>query len=92
VAKSDYVRPDHETTHGTTISISNVYMQGGTQTLDGFEWEDVTFIGTRIRYAGGRVKLTKVHFINCTFDVPSTPHGAQVADYAALLSASLTIG
>lgn len=59
---------------------------GANQTLDYITWENVTFVGTHIKYSGGPVRLKNVRFVNCTFDLPDTSAGAQVAEYAALES------
>lgn len=73
-------------------SISGLTLDGVTQTLDGIEWKDVTFVNSRIRYRGGDLKLDNVHFVHCTFEVPSSTRGAQLADYATLESGALNIG
>jgi hypothetical protein len=73
-------------------SISGLTLDGVTQTLDGVEWKDVTFVNSRIRYRGGDLKLDNVHFVNCTFEVPSSSRGAQLADYATLENGALNIG
>lgn len=72
--------------------VQGTVLRGGKQRLDGFEWLDVTFIGTQISYEGHDVKLVNVKFINCTFALPPTEAGARVADYAALLQSELTFG
>jgi hypothetical protein len=73
-------------------SISGLTLNGVTQTLDGIEWKDVTFVNSRVRYRGGDLKLENVHFVHCTFEVPESSRGAQLADYAALESGALKIG
>jgi hypothetical protein len=73
-------------------SISGLTLDGVTQTLDGIEWKDVTFVNSRIRYHGGDVKLENVHFVHCTFEVPESSRGAQLAEYATLESGALNIG
>ena len=71
--------------------VQDSIVKGGIQTLDGFEWKHVTFIGTHIRYKGGEVKLENAVFINCTFDLPRNLEGTRVAEYATLLLPSLTV-
>jgi len=73
-------------------SISGLTLDGVTQTLDGVEWKDVTFVNSRVRYRGGDLKLDNVHFVHCTFEVPESSRGAQLADYATLESGTLNIG
>lgn len=73
-------------------SISGLTLDGVTQTLDGVEWKDVTFVNSRIRYHGGDLKLDNVHFVHCTFEVPESDRGAQLAGYATLEGSPLNIG
>jgi len=73
-------------------SISGLTLDGVTQTLDGVEWKDVTFVNARVRYHGGDLKLDNVHFVHCTFEVPESSRGAQLADYATLENGALNIG
>jgi hypothetical protein len=73
-------------------SIQGVTLNGVTQTLDGVQWKDVVFVNSRVRYHGGDLKLDNVHFVHCTFEVPESSRGTQLADYATLESGTLTIG
>ncbi len=73
-------------------SVSGLTLSGVTQTLDGVEWKDVTFVNSRVRYHGGDLKLENVHFVHCTFEVPVNTRGAQLADYATLENGALKIG
>ncbi len=73
-------------------SISGLTLDGVTQTLDGVEWKDVVFVNSRVRYRGGDLKLDNVRFVHCTFEVPESSRGAQLADYATLESGALNIG
>jgi hypothetical protein len=73
-------------------ALINVLVKGGRQTLDGFEWRNVTFVGTRISYKGGTVKLEGVRFVKCTFDLPPDPRGARLAQYVALTLPNLDLG
>jgi hypothetical protein len=72
--------------------IQDVFIRGGMQKLDGFQWKHVTFIGAHIAYKGGEVKLENVTFVNCTFDLPKDQRGSKVAQYVALSLPSLEIG
>jgi hypothetical protein len=72
--------------------VDRVVFEGGRQTLDGFEWKNVTFVGTHLFYRGGVVKLEGVRFVNCTFDLPPDPRGAKIAQYVALNRPMLEIG
>jgi hypothetical protein len=45
------------------------YIVGGDQTLDGSNWENVTFVNCKIKYGDGWLSLKNVRFINCIFDV-----------------------
>jgi hypothetical protein len=89
---TDAVRTSSGTLAQNANSISGVTLNDVTQTLDGVEWKDVTFVNSRIRYHGGDLKMENVHFVHCTFEVPVNPRGAQLADYAALESGALKIG
>jgi len=57
---------------------------GSSQTLDGIEWQNVTFVGTKIKYTGGSTKLENVTFVNCIFDLLPSTNGIRLANYAAL--------
>jgi hypothetical protein len=70
------------------IVFDNDRFDGGTQILDGIHWSNSYFVGMHIIYEGGEVELRNVRFVNCTFDLPQTKHGAAVADYVALLPKS----
>jgi hypothetical protein len=65
-------------------SVNGLIIIGASQTLDGFRWKNVIFVGARIKYLGGEIVLDNVRFVNCTFDVPESAKGAEFADYAAL--------
>jgi hypothetical protein len=65
-------------------TISGIIMMDGSQSLDGFIWDNVTFANMRIRYSGGTALLHNVRFVNCTFDLPPDNMGALIADYAAV--------
>ena len=64
------------------IYISNSFVEGGTHTLDGIVWDHDTFVRSRIQYHGGLVSLTKILFVDCTFQILDTPQGDQVINFA----------
>jgi hypothetical protein len=70
VGDGDWARPVAGPRKGA-CRISNVAIVTPSQTLDGFVWNNVVFIGARIRYMGGPVTLKNVRFVNCTFDIPT---------------------
>lgn len=73
------------------VRVRNLTLKAASQTLDGVYWENVTFIGTRLRYDGGEVSLHNVRFINCTFGMPSNERGARLASAIALGESSIVI-
>jgi hypothetical protein len=72
------------------VGIANLTISGAAQTLDNMHWNNVTFIGTRLRYDGGSLDLQNVHFIHCTFGFPSDQRGARLANTIALGQSSIT--
>jgi hypothetical protein len=66
------------------VRVDGFTIHGATQTLDGVRWKDVTFIGTRLRYEGGKISLQSVRFTNCTFGFTTDERGARLADAIAL--------
>lgn len=73
-------------------SISGLTFKGVTQTLDGADWKDVTFVNANIRYRGGAVKLEHVRFVNCSFEVSQSDRGAQFAKSVGLGNDPVNIG
>lgn len=73
------------------VRVRDLTVKGASQTLDGIYWENVTFIGTRLRYDGGEISLHSVRFINCTFGMPSDERGARLATAIALGESSIVI-
>lgn len=88
---TDLLAPASNSLDKNSDTVTGLTLKGVTQTLDGIEWKNVAFVNSRIRYRGGELRLDNVHFVNCTFEVPSNGRGAQLADYAALESGMLTI-
>lgn len=66
------------------VRVAGLTFAGASQTLDGIRWENVTFIGTRLRYEGGEISLENVRFVNCTFGFSTDERGARLADAIAL--------
>jgi hypothetical protein len=50
--------------------------------LDGLSWNNVTFIGTRIRYGGKPLVMNNVKFIHCTFESVNSENGNKMLLYA----------
>jgi hypothetical protein len=65
------------------IRTSIQWFMNGSQTLDGIQWTDVTFIHTRIKYFGGRLDLHNDRFIGCPFEIVSDVNGDKLADAIA---------
>ncbi len=75
--------------------IENVSFSGGSQTLDGFTWRNVTFINCDIKWNGGVSLLESVRFVNCKFSIstpPASKSGKELLDYAALGKDILRLG
>jgi hypothetical protein len=73
------------------VRIKNLTITGAAQTLDGLHWENVTFIGSRLRYQGGELDLRNVRFVRCRFGLASDERGARLATALALGQSSLVI-
>jgi hypothetical protein len=56
----------------------------GQQTLDGGFWQDVSFIRMRVIYHGGPLELSRVNFIDCTFNIDANANGVKLATYVSL--------
>jgi hypothetical protein len=67
-AKTDEGNPAFYVVHGDTLD------------LDGLDAKNVIFRDCVVRYNGGGFKLTNVQFDNCTFSLPITQPGKQVAN------------
>jgi hypothetical protein len=74
-----------------TVKFESVNIINAQIPLDGVQWHNVTFVDSHVIYRGGFTELQNVRFVNCTFEVPPTPAGVKVVDYAALDSGQLTI-
>ena len=73
------------------VRVENLTLAGAAQTLDGIDWRNVTFIGTRLRYQGGEVDLLNVHFVRCTFGFANGDRSARLATAIALGQTSIDI-
>jgi hypothetical protein len=73
------------------VRVQNLTIEGASQTLDGIHWKNVTFVGTRLRYESGELDLQNVHFVRCTFGLPTDQRGARLANAIALGRSSITI-
>jgi hypothetical protein len=71
--------------------VRGVILIGCPEDLDGFVWENVVFIGSKISYHGGAVILRNVSFINCKFEANMTPNGQRFLQYASLDEKSLAV-
>jgi len=49
----------------------------GEVVLDGYQLRNVIFYGVKVDYNGGPIRLEKVYFVNCTFDVQHTSEGQE---------------
>ena len=89
---ADFLRPTGSSFAANGNSVEGLDFDGVTQTLDGIAWKNVVFVNAHIRYHGGDLKLDHVRFVHCTFDLPQSARGMQLANYAALGSNQLNIG
>jgi hypothetical protein len=63
---------------------------GGTITLDDSIWKNVVARDAVVAYGGGRMQLTNVYFINCTFRVSPSSNGRRFSD-AVLAGTAVTL-
>jgi hypothetical protein len=47
------------------LSISQMGLASGQQTLDCIKWDSVTFINMHVLYQGGPLQVKDAYFINC---------------------------
>lgn len=76
---------------GPSHLIANITVIGCPQSLDGFTWQNVVFVNSRISYRGGPVILDKVTFVNCSFQIEQNEEGTRLLQYAALDQNNLEI-
>lgn len=82
--------PSRSISQNGDITVQGLVLIGGSQSLDGIIWENVTFFRERISYNGGDLALEGARFIDCVFDMEDSKTGRSLADYAALLKNSLS--
>ncbi|MGH9714073.1 MAG: hypothetical protein ACRD5M_12320 [Candidatus Acidiferrales bacterium] len=90
-SSSEILEPPFSRQFADNVQVQNLTLSGATQTIDGIRWENVTFIGTRLRYQGGEVSLQNVHCVRCTFGFAIGDRGARLAIAFALGKTSLVI-
>lgn len=88
---SEIVLPPASRLFADNVRVENLTFEGASQTLDGVRWHNVTFVNTRLRYEDGELDLQNVHFIHCTFGLPSDPRGARLATAIALGQSTFVI-
>lgn len=74
------------------VRVEGVTIEGASQTLDGVQWKDVTFIRARLRYEGGAARLQNVKFVRCTFGFSSDERGTKLADAIAGGVGTIVVG
>ncbi len=74
------------------VRVEGVTIEGASQTLDGVQWKDVTFVGTRLRYEGGAARLQNVKFVRCTFGFSSDERGTKLANAIAGGVGTIVVG
>jgi hypothetical protein len=72
------------------VRVENLTIEGGSQTLSGIRWLNVTFVGTRLRYETGPVDFENVRFVRCTFEFSTDERGSRLANAIALGQTSFT--
>jgi hypothetical protein len=83
-ADLDMIIPPANRWEADRLTISDINVIDGRQSLDGFIWDNVTFVNMKIRYTGGTALLNNVRFVNCSFDLPPDNNGTSLANYVAL--------
>ncbi|MGA8142929.1 MAG: hypothetical protein WB987_03445 [Candidatus Acidiferrales bacterium] len=86
---AEILEPPSSRLFANDVRVENLTITGATQTLDGVHWNNVTFIGTRLRYEGGEVGLRNARFIHCMFGFTTDERGARIAN--AIASGKTTI-
>jgi hypothetical protein len=80
----DCIRPTTTRRLADDRWLKNLVIADARQTLDGFHWKNVTFLNSRVKYAGGEVDLQNVRFVNCTFEFAPVQHAEELANVLAL--------
>jgi hypothetical protein len=89
--EAEILIPPHSRLFVDDVRVSDLTLEGASQTLDGIHWQNVTFVHSRIRYEGGEMELKNVRFVNCTFGIELGEKGVRLADAIALEPVSLVI-
>ena len=89
-ATADIVVPPARRSLEDNVAVEKLTIAGASQTLDGIRWTDVTFVGTRVKYAKGQLDMENVRFVNCTFDFPADESGSRLSNAIALGQTSFT--
>lgn len=89
--EAEILIPPHSRLFVDDVRVSDLTLEGASQTLDGIHWQNVTFVNSRIRYEGGEVELRNVRFVHCTFGIELSGKGVRLADAMALGPVSLVI-
>jgi hypothetical protein len=89
--EAEILIPPHSRLFVDNVRVSDLTLEGASQTLDGIHWQNVTFVSSRIRYEGGEMELQNVRFVNCTFGIELSDKGVRLADAVALEPVSLVI-
>lgn len=74
------------------VRVEGLTIEGASQTLDGFSWKDVTFVGMRLRYEGGATSLKNVKFVKCTFGFKDDERGTKLIDAIVMGEGSIVLG
>jgi hypothetical protein len=69
----------HDWNMDRDTGVAGLFVTGGAQILDAMQLKNVVFQGVEIHYAGGRVLLTNVLFVNCKFKIQSAPRSRNLA-------------
>ncbi|MGA9883609.1 MAG: hypothetical protein WBQ34_07815 [Candidatus Acidiferrales bacterium] len=88
---SEILLPPETRQFSDNVRVQNLTIAGGSQTLDGIHWHNVTFIDARLRYEDGPLDLQNVRFVRCTFGFPSDARGAEIANAIVLGQTTLKI-
>jgi len=89
-ATAEIVVPPTRRSLEDNVAVEKLTIAGASQTLDGIRWTDVTFVGTRVKYAKGQLDMENVRFVNCTFDFPADAGGSRLSNAIALGQTSFT--
>ena len=89
-ARAEILMPPARRSLEDNVAVEKLTIAGALQTLDGIRWTNVTFVGTRVKYAKGPLDMENVRFVNCTFDFPADESGSRLSNAIALGQTSFT--